>query len=93
MKDEFMVIAQRNYVRTQKQQKSIKGRVIKWLIDFGQAVENDTLAIKDALPVFLIGALICHMTITMWFFIIQSSLMRAFKKRGGQLGGAREKKG
>lgn len=60
MKDEFMVIAQRNYARTQKQQKSIKGRVIKWLIDFGQAVEDDTLTLKQAAIPFAIGALICR---------------------------------
>lgn len=61
--DEFMVIAQRNYAQAQKQQKkfdrSLKGRTIKYVITFGEKVQNDTLTVRDCIPPFLAGALIC----------------------------------
>ncbi len=57
-----MGIAQQNYSVKQSQkrayEKTLKAKIIKYVIEFGEKVENDTLTVRDCILPFLVGAMI-----------------------------------
>lgn len=75
MNDTPMKIAQHNYAVKQAQkiayEKTLKAKAIKYVIEFGEKVDNNTLSVRDALPVFITGMLIGELIGKVLWIVVQ----------------------